>query len=432
LQSVIGSSAVARKSGPRHSRSTLTILAVLLGQLCLAQPALGLASATDSMRTIAVAANSEDPPGLCHAAQVGCGVAGRFHTKFAVIRRGGPLVLVDAGGPGRTFESSVDGALLLAAPSNADILVIAEPWTSSPVSAGCLAALARALERSRNLTAQGAPCSGVPSWTRATYLSTVRDIEGQLKRRVSAVLAASFGAVATLGLVSSAKLPALYLSPALPPGSRLDEILRSKLLEGPWNRSADQSLRPLVQDTVLAAAMSSYSSASIREFRRLIKGWPYLAATRKAKVHRLALASTYRYGRDQVLPNLAGYLAGVCRSYEYLLPARRSPGLDAMYRAHPCGLFGRSRAAAATGQAVGPVCLVANDLDRVSPASWARRWIGLIGTANLVRIREDGHARIAPTIMRSLAAQVIDGRSCAQTRTSAAGMPLYGNGRKRK
>ncbi len=364
-----------------------------------------------------------EPQALCASTGVRCGKAGPAQVPYVLVSSGGsdragPMVLVEPGGPGLDLASAVEGAANLLGDRKIDYLVVGEPWTSSGPSAACLQALRDRLATlgiARATTPLNASCAEASWWRPGQYAMTLRDAQAQLGRKVDLVVAASFGAVrATEALPAVGLAPLIVLTPAAMPGTPRADVLATRAAVVPKALTQPKGDERAAADAVLASLAAAYSSDSSKQVTRLLAAWPRLEPVATQQLRRLALAATYRYGDGDVLPNQAGYLDGFCAAYPGPGggPAASFPE-RVLDEVHSC--LGRDVAPAVMTEPVDSArqkgCLLLDQLDTVTPASWGGRWSEWAPGLQVHRYRSGQHGA-PPQAFHQALSRVLSGRSC--------------------
>lgn len=332
-------------------------------------------------------------------------------------------LLWDAGGPGTSpLDPGASRAALPTWTTGFDLVVLAEPWTETEVSARCLAELAAESRRDPDHCPWRRLVTDVHEYARA--LVSFEKQEGSL----NGVYAASYGAVRALPAVQRVTARggfAVIESPAPPLGTSATTIVRSRLEAAEraivWTSACARSecarryqiLGQLLRgddqvdpdDVQLALLGMSYSPQENEAFLRNL--WRHGgkvdrvgAVSLRQVASRVALVT----GAGTALHERVGYLAGTCSMYSHW-PA----GTSAFARMHracatisPNGYDSWADHHRIGTQARKNIALVVNRRDPVVPWALQRLWRADSVPANVFTFARPGHV----TMPESVAAEV--------------------------
>ena len=392
----------------------------------------------------AASAKPQVPGPLCAIEHVKCGSVVRSNSStvdYAIFGAGGTskgLVLVEPGGPGfDLFRRSDLGFVVLPDQLRSyDLLMIREPWASTPPGKQCLDGL-RTLGESLSEAATQRPVTDttchLTNWTSTTYLQAVDAVLGAEGRPLTGIVGQSYGALPAAE--AARHLPDAWLilnAPIAPSSLSGDSLLKGReaafesaidasyarqcvklktpcsvkgtaVVTAALSRMGEQALKqrstPLrAGDLELAVMAAAYDLRANESWLwRTLTALPAISTDDWSLLGRLADQLIQRAGGGgDVSPRLAAYFAGVCRSYAGWAPAdgnRRRMNLLLRATAVECAAAGTR----ASGWASSPVsrradvCLFLNDQDTVARAADAAAWEKIFPGSAVHTYRYDGH-----------------------------------------
>lgn len=430
-----------------------SIVLALVAALVVTLAVFGSPASSDSApeRTTAASPSSESGAAvapLCGADGVRCGsvtIDSLGPVTYAIVTSGDDhdgLVLDEPGGPGADLFGRPDASFISAVPGTGghDLLLIRDRWAASATTPACSKAVADTFRSAAAAHRFLGPARSCPllGWTSRSYAAAVRAILAAEHRTLTGAIGESYGALLAYAAVTAEPSAWLIINAPAAPGAATGQTVisdRLTALDAALDRSyqgvcrkrgADCAARGSViardaarrlaapvqisgrsqaitaADVALAVLSASYNLDQNGEWLwRVLTALPHLSDQDYLQIGRFADQVLQRYGSGDISVSLGGYVAGLCLGYRGW-----SAGVDAEVTS-PGWLLQRVSATCeetsipSSAGFDGPkplpgsrVCVFGNDLDPVSPASWAATWASSLGVKP-IRYSVQAHVGLA-------------------------------------
>lgn len=416
---------------------TLALALLLVATVTALLIALQLGNAPISADAPAAGLHQPGRPAACDDESVRCEALGE--SGWAVIYESTDsadgLVMYDPGGPGLHPPSAFD--VRRALPEwlqRYDIAILPEPWTFSPVTRQCKRVAAAFLSGTSPAAGVSLTCDwqGL-AWTAEGYRSAVDELEHAVGP-LTGVYARSFGATRVSAILPELERAGAWLlldSPAPPAGYSGEALLRRRaeavedivtsvpdctearpacstqrkeVLVSLASGSDELGDGPLKteRDAMFGILGLAYDVGANEDWlARLWRGEVEMAGDDGRALRRSALEFARRMGDAEALPDLIGYWAGVCTTYDHWRPlVEEGPLAQALSHLHvPC-LNGRASSwapPAPVGTGVRTI-LVTNNRDPIVPSDLQSEWLNVIPSAEVTEFSYPGHVAPPPEL----------------------------------
>ena len=332
-------------------------------------------------------------------------------------------------------RSSADFAGLPRALRPADVLILREPWAEQPPPAACGAASNALVRPGPRHTAPSVRSDGclLTGWSAQTYQAALAVVLAKEQRGLAGIVGQSFGALPAAAARAVAPDAWLVLNAPIAPGDQPGRsVLADRItsletaLAGSYQRAcstigADCGLSAVsvlssavgrtpevvvpgrsqaltAFDFNMAVVAAAYDLAGNEDWLwRTLHRLPDIGEADYVQIGRLADQILQRSGSGEVSVRLLAYAHGLCASYRGwdLEEKQARPGgvgdwflrLGALCSASSPG----HGAWAPPEPSKGRVCILANDGDSVTSASWGMAWKRLFPHAHVAHYRFAGH-----------------------------------------